>query len=245
MLLLKKFSGDLAASARGQMLSASTGMKGSAAYVAIDQVTGELDGRRGSFVLQHSGSMNRGVPTLSIMVVPDSGTGELAGLTGTLSINIIDGKHFYDFIYSLPERARLKASWVKPRISMSATNDKQLAELLAHPSVWRGRSRAALETLPTGFPALDAGLPGGGWPRHGLVEILTPEPGVGELYLLLPALAAAVARDAGALVHLGVAAARALRARARGAWCRARPHARRAHASAAVGARAGIALRRL
>ena len=110
MLLLKKFSGDLVASARGQMLTASTGMKGSAAYVAIDQVTGELGGRRGSFVLQHSGSMNRGVPTLSIMVVPDSGMGELAGLTGTLSINIIDGKHFYDFIYSLPERARLKAA---------------------------------------------------------------------------------------------------------------------------------------
>jgi cell division inhibitor SulA/protein ImuA len=73
---------------------------------------------------------------------------------------------------------------------MSAANDKQLQELLAHPSVWRGRSRAAFETLPTGFPQLDAGLPGGGWPRHGLVEILTPEAGVGELYLLLPVLAA-------------------------------------------------------
>jgi cell division inhibitor SulA len=67
---------------------------------------------------------------------------------------------------------------------------QQLAELLAHPSVWRGRSRAAFETLSTGFDALDAGLPGGGWPRHGLVEILTPQPGVGELYLLLPVLAA-------------------------------------------------------
>jgi len=67
---------------------------------------------------------------------------------------------------------------------------QQLAELLAHPAVWRGRSRAAVETLSTGFAALDAGLPGGGWPRHGLVEILTPRPGVGELYLLLPALAA-------------------------------------------------------
>ena len=66
----------------------------------------------------------------------------------------------------------------------------QLAELLAHPSVWRGRSRATVETLSTGFAALDAGLPGGGWPRHGLVEVLTPRPGVGELYLLLPALAA-------------------------------------------------------
>jgi cell division inhibitor SulA/protein ImuA len=69
-------------------------------------------------------------------------------------------------------------------------NPQQLAELLAHPSVWRGRSRAALETFPTGFAALDAALPGGGWPRHGLVEILTPRPGVGELYLLLPVLAA-------------------------------------------------------
>jgi hypothetical protein len=72
---------------------------------------------------------------------------------------------------------------------MSA-NEQQLQELLAHPSVWRGRSRAAIPTLSTGFPALDAGLPGGGWPRHGLIEILTPQPGVGELYLLLPALVA-------------------------------------------------------
>ena len=71
-----------------------------------------------------------------------------------------------------------------------AANDQQLAELLAHPSVWRGRSRATLATLSTGYAALDAGLPGGGWPRHGLIEILTPRPGSGELYLLLPALAA-------------------------------------------------------
>jgi hypothetical protein len=73
-LLTKKFSGDLEASARGHMLSAGTAIKGSAGYVAIDQVTGSLEGRQGGFVLQHSGSMNRGVPTLSIMVVPDSGT---------------------------------------------------------------------------------------------------------------------------------------------------------------------------
>jgi len=73
---------------------------------------------------------------------------------------------------------------------MAAIHDRQLQELLAHPSVWRGRSRAAVETFSTGFPALDAGLPGGGWPRHGLVEILTPQPGVGELYLLMPVLAA-------------------------------------------------------
>jgi hypothetical protein len=99
-LLTKKFSGNLDASARGHMLSAGTGMKGSAGYVAIDQVTGSLDGRKGGFVLQHSGSMKRGVPNLSVMVVPDSGTGELEGITGTLSINIVDGKHFYDFLYS-------------------------------------------------------------------------------------------------------------------------------------------------
>jgi hypothetical protein len=115
LLLTKKFSGDLQASARGQMLSAGTTTRGSAGYVAIDHVTGELDGRKGSFMLQHSGSMNRGVPTLSIMVVPDSGTDELAGISGTLSINIIDGKHFYDFIYSLsreglPGQVRLKAA---------------------------------------------------------------------------------------------------------------------------------------
>jgi len=108
LLLTKKFSGDLQASARGQMLSAGTTTRGSAGYVAIDHVTGELDGRKGSFMLQHSGSMNRGVPTLSIMVVPDSGTGELTGISGTLSVNIIDGKHFYDFIYSIPEQARLR-----------------------------------------------------------------------------------------------------------------------------------------
>jgi protein ImuA len=72
---------------------------------------------------------------------------------------------------------------------MPAATDTQLQELLAHPSVWRGRSRAAVETVSTGFAALDAGLPGGGWPRHGLVEVLTPQPGIGELYLLLPVLA--------------------------------------------------------
>jgi hypothetical protein len=73
---------------------------------------------------------------------------------------------------------------------MSTAHDQQLQELLAHPSVWRGRSRAIIPTVSTGFAALDAGLPGGGWPSHGLVEILTSQPGVGELYLVLPALAA-------------------------------------------------------
>src|SRR5689334_15340304 len=79
----------------------------------------------------------------------------------------------------------------RARGACSMSNHKrQLDELLAHPSLWRGRSRAAIATISTGYPALDAGLPGGGWPRHGLIEILTPRPGVGELYLLLPALAA-------------------------------------------------------
>ena len=109
-LLSKTFRGDLSGFARGQMLSAKTSVKGSAGYVAIDHVTGELDGRKGSFVLQHSGAMNRGTQLLSIMVVPDSGTDELTGLSGTLSIHIIDGRHFYDFIYSLPGQGRLQAA---------------------------------------------------------------------------------------------------------------------------------------
>jgi Protein of unknown function (DUF3224) len=84
------------------MLSAGTASQGSAGYVAIDHVTGTLEGRSGSFLLQHSGSMQRGVPTLSIKVIPDSGTDELAGIAGTLSVNVVDGKHFYDFLYSFP-----------------------------------------------------------------------------------------------------------------------------------------------
>ena len=106
-LLTKKFSGDLDARARGHMLSAGTPVKGSAGYVAIDQVTGSLDGRKGSFVLQHSGSMKRGVPTLSVMVVPDSGTEELAGLSGRMVITITETGQSYELDYVLgdaPER---------------------------------------------------------------------------------------------------------------------------------------------
>jgi hypothetical protein len=102
-LLIKTFSGDLVAEGRGQMLSAGTATQGSAGYVAIDQISGTLAGRKGSFVLQHSGTMNRGAPALSITVVPDSGTGGLAGLSGTLKINVVDKKHFYEFDYSLPD----------------------------------------------------------------------------------------------------------------------------------------------
>jgi hypothetical protein len=85
------------------MLAFSTDVKGSAGYVAMERVTGTLHGRTGSFVLQHNATMNRGVPQLSIMVVPDSGTGQLVGLTGTFDIQISAGKHSYTFDYTLPE----------------------------------------------------------------------------------------------------------------------------------------------
>jgi hypothetical protein len=85
------------------MLAAGTAVKGSAGYVAIELVTGTLEGRAGTFVLQHSGTMNRGTPALVITVVPDSGTGELAGLTGTMAIVIAEGTHSYNFDYTLPE----------------------------------------------------------------------------------------------------------------------------------------------
>lgn len=99
----KQYHGGLDAKARGQMLSVGTKVEGSAVYVAVEQVDGTLDGRKGTFALSHIGTMTRGVPNLSITVVPDSGTGELAGLSGTLGIRIeAGGKHFYDFEYTLP-----------------------------------------------------------------------------------------------------------------------------------------------
>jgi len=102
MLLDKRYHGDLEGTAQGQMLSAGTVTTGSAGYVAIEHVVGRLHGRSGSFVLQHHGLMNRGAPQLSIVVVPDSGTGELLGLAGTMGIRIAEGKHFYTFDYTLP-----------------------------------------------------------------------------------------------------------------------------------------------
>jgi len=102
LLLNKRYHGDLQATAAGQMLSAMTGTDGSAGYVAIERVSGTLHGREGSFVLQHSGTMNRGTPQLSVTVVPDSGTGALVGLAGRLAIRIEGGQHSYDFDYSLP-----------------------------------------------------------------------------------------------------------------------------------------------
>jgi hypothetical protein len=102
MTLDKQFHGDLEATSKGQMLTASTAVKGSAAYVAIEKVSGTLKGHKGTFILQHTGTMNRNKPELSIMVVPDSGTGELESLTGKMKINIAaDGKHSYEFEYTL------------------------------------------------------------------------------------------------------------------------------------------------
>jgi uncharacterized protein DUF3224 len=83
------------------MLAVSTDVQGSAGYVAMERVIGKLDGREGSFALQHNGTMTRGTPELSIIVVPDSGTGELVGLTGKMSINIVEGKHYYEIEYTL------------------------------------------------------------------------------------------------------------------------------------------------
>jgi hypothetical protein len=103
MLIDKQIHGDLEATSKGQMLAFSTEVKGSAGYVAMERVTGTLHGRTGSFVLQHNATMNRGVPQLSITVVPDSGTGQLTGLTGTFDIQIAAGKHSYTYYYTLPE----------------------------------------------------------------------------------------------------------------------------------------------
>ncbi len=102
MSIDKEISGDLTASTTGQMLTAMTGVHGSAGYVAIERVAGVLDGRRGTFVLQHTGTMNRGAPSLAVTVVPDSGTEELVGLVGEFKINIEEGKHYYEFTYRLP-----------------------------------------------------------------------------------------------------------------------------------------------
>ncbi|CAG4889656.1 DUF3224 domain-containing protein [Paraburkholderia gardini] len=102
MSIDKQISGDLVATTKGQMLSAMTSVKGSAGYVAVEKVTGVLAGKHGSFMLQHTGTMKRGAPSLSVTVVPDSGTGELNGIEGEFKINIVEGAHFYEFAYRLP-----------------------------------------------------------------------------------------------------------------------------------------------
>jgi hypothetical protein len=101
MSIDKRITGDLVATTEGQMLSAMTEVAGSAGYVAIERVQGVLHGRSGSFVLQHTGSMDRGAPSLSVTVVPDSGTGELLGLAGTFTILVAEGRHDYEFSYTL------------------------------------------------------------------------------------------------------------------------------------------------
>ena len=100
--IAKRYFGDLDAEAQGEMLTAAGTVKGSAVYVAVERVTGTLSGRRGSFALHHTGIMDRGEARLTITVVPDSGSDDLTGLTGSMSITIADQEHYYDFEYALP-----------------------------------------------------------------------------------------------------------------------------------------------
>jgi hypothetical protein len=103
MALDKRFEGGLQARALGQMLAMRTPVEGSAAYVALDRVEGLLLGRRGGFSLHHRGVMDRGVPALEVTIVPDSGTGELAGISGRLAIRIEGKEHFYELEFDLPQ----------------------------------------------------------------------------------------------------------------------------------------------
>jgi hypothetical protein len=105
MTIDKRFEGDLEATSKGQMLAFLTNVGGSAGYVAMEIVSGTLHGRSGDFVLQHKGTMAHGARELSVTVVPDSGTGELQGLVGSMSIIITDGEHSYTFDYTLPDSA--------------------------------------------------------------------------------------------------------------------------------------------
>ena len=100
----KQFHGALEATSKGEMLSGMGTVKGSGGYVAIERVTGTLNGRTGSFVLQHSGTLTRGAPMQNITVVPDSGSAQLVGITGKLTVIIEGGKHFYEFEYTLPQK---------------------------------------------------------------------------------------------------------------------------------------------
>ncbi|HVE92959.1 MAG TPA: DUF3224 domain-containing protein [Actinomycetota bacterium] len=104
MSIDKTFDGDLSGTAKGEMLAVRTDVEGSAGYVALERVAGTLQGHSGTFVLQHTGVMDRGAPKLTVTVVPDSGTDELTGLTGSMKIDVVDGSHTYALDYSLPER---------------------------------------------------------------------------------------------------------------------------------------------
>ncbi|WP_205422952.1 DUF3224 domain-containing protein [Chromobacterium rhizoryzae] len=122
----KRFHGDLDAVSQGEMLSFRSAEPGSAGYVAMERVQGNLHGRKGGFVLQHSATMMRGAAEQAIMVTPDSGTGELSGISGRLRITITAGEHFYDFDYTLPGQA------VQSRLRTGS----QDFELVAR--IWRG-----------------------------------------------------------------------------------------------------------
>ena len=98
----KEFSGNMVGTSEAQMIAAFTGTPGSAGYVAIEHFTGSVGGKSGSFVLQHSGVMNKGDAQLTVTIVPDSGTGELAGISGTLDIDNDEGQHSYILDYKLP-----------------------------------------------------------------------------------------------------------------------------------------------
>ena len=101
MSLEKQFSGDLVGSSKGQMLAVQGTVAGSAAYVAMERFNGSLHGHSGSFALQHNGIMTRGAPQLIVTVVPDSGTGELATIAGTMTIDAASEKHLYTLDYTL------------------------------------------------------------------------------------------------------------------------------------------------
>ena len=101
LFLDKQFHGDLEGTSKGQMLGAMSAVEGSGGYVALELVSGTLDGRRGSFILQHNGTMTKGAPTMHVTVVPDSGTDQLTGLTGRMTIIIEGGKHSYEFEYTI------------------------------------------------------------------------------------------------------------------------------------------------
>ena len=100
----KQFHGDLEGTSTGEMLASRGDVKGSGGYVAMERVKATLTSRKGAFVLQHSGTMTHNTPQMSVTVVPDSGTGDLTGIAGSMTIKIEEGKHFYDFEYTLPQQ---------------------------------------------------------------------------------------------------------------------------------------------
>jgi hypothetical protein len=101
LFLDKRFHGELEGTSKGQMVAAGTAVEGSGAYVAFELVSGTLKGKTGTFILQHRGTMQRNVPTMEVTIVPDSGTGELTGIAGSMRIVIEGGKHSYELTYTL------------------------------------------------------------------------------------------------------------------------------------------------